>query len=442
MKMTRRQALGGFVATFAGSSVASFFGTEGLLAQTIAKAKPLNLKIADIKTFDVAPRATFVKIYTNQGLVGVGESHFSGKEESVSAAIMLCKEILVGKDPTAIEAIWEDLYEGPRWRGGSLTAAISAIDIAQWDILGQALGQPIYKLLGGPIHDKIKCYNGGGGITPESWAQTKADGYTASRVGWPQGASVTSMIKYVHQLREACGPDHELALHGSGTMPTSDVVQLMRGIEDCNLLWVEEPLQMDDIEDWAHLRAHTTTPIATGERVQTMSGFNPYLSRHLIDFAQPDLCATGGITEARKIAAIAAANRIRMAPHGPQGPVGAFANFHFDAATPNFYVQETRNYTNQADMDMHEGMVPQVKNGFCELPDRPGLGTVLNEKVAAQRGAPTYGSGNGLGLRTGVTPQDAAGGRGRGGAGGRGGGAGRGDGAGRGGNATPGRGPE
>ena len=172
MKMTRRQALGGFAAAFAGSSVASFFGTEGLLAQTIAKAKPLNLKITDIKTFDVAPRATFVKIYTNQGLVGVGESHFSGKEESVSAAIMLCKDILVGKDPTAIEAVWEDLYEGPRWRGGSLTAAISAIDIAQWDILGQALGQPIYKLLGGPIHDKIKCYNGGGGITPNGYTKT------------------------------------------------------------------------------------------------------------------------------------------------------------------------------------------------------------------------------------------------------------------------------
>src|SRR6266513_1751668 len=153
MKLTRRQALGGLVAAIAGTSVTGYFGTEGAFAQTVAKAKPLNLKITDVKVFNVAPRATFVKIYTNQGLVGLGESHFSGKEETVAAAIMQVKEFLVGKDPTAIEALWEDIYEGPRWRGGPLTAAISAIDIAQWDILGQALGQPIYKLLGGPIHD-------------------------------------------------------------------------------------------------------------------------------------------------------------------------------------------------------------------------------------------------------------------------------------------------
>jgi L-alanine-DL-glutamate epimerase-like enolase superfamily enzyme len=428
MRITRRETLGGLFATLAGASLANYFGSDDIVAQSIAKAKPLNLKIVDLKVFMVAPRSTFVKVYTNQGLVGLGQSHFSGKEETVAAAILQLGEQLVGRDPTAIEANWEDLYEGVRWRGGPLTAAISAVDTASWDILGQALGQPIYKILGGPIHDRIKCYDGGGGITQESWEQTKANGYTISRVGWPQG-SVTAMIKYVHQLREACGPDHELAVHGSGTMPTSDVVQFMRGVEDCNLLFVEEPLQMDDIEDWVHLRAHTTTPIATGERVQTLNGFTPYLQRHLIDFAQPDLHACGGITEARKIAAVAAANRIRIAPHGPQGPVGAFANMHFDAATPNFYVQETRNYTNQADMDMHEGLVPQVKNGYCELPDKPGLGTVLNEKVAAQRGGPTYQIGNGLGLRTGRSPQETTGRRGRGpgrggeGAGGRGGGA-------------------
>ena len=419
MKLTRRQALGGIVATFAGTSLASYLGADDVVAQAIAKAKPLNLRITDLKVFMVAPRSTFVKVYTDQGLIGLGQSHMSGKEETVAAAIMQLQPLLVGKDPTAIEANWEDLYEGVRWRGGPLTAAISAIDTASWDILGQALGQPIYKILGGPIHDRIKCYDGGGGITPESWEQTKANGYTISRVRWPQG-SVTQMIRYVHQLREACGPDHELAIHGSGTMPTPDVVQFMRGVEDCNLLFVEEPLQMDDIEDWAHLRAHTTTPIATGERVQTINGFAPYLQRHLIDFAQPDLHACGGITEARKIAAIAAANRIRIAPHGPQGPVGAFANMHFDAATPNFYVQETRNYTNQWDMDMHEGMVPQVKGGYCELPDRPGLGTVLNEEVAARRGGPTYQVGNGLGLRTGRSPSEAAAGRLGGRAGGRG----------------------
>jgi L-alanine-DL-glutamate epimerase-like enolase superfamily enzyme len=163
-----------------------------------------------------------------------------------------------------------------------------------------------------------------------------------------------------------------------------------------------------------------TTPIATGERVTTKYGFYPYLDRHLIDFAQPDLCACGGITEAVKIAAIADANRIMMAPPGPHGPAGALANFHFDAATNSFYIQETRGYEGQNDMDLHQGMVPIVRNGYCALPDRPGLGTVLDEKVAAKLAIVNFGSrGNGVGLESGnstATTREAAPAGGRGGA--------------------------
>jgi len=449
MKVTRREALVGLGAALAGSSLATYFGSDDIAAQSMALAKPLNLKITDVKVWSVAVRSTFVKIYTNQGLVGVGQSHFSGKEESVGAAILQLRGQLIGRDPTQIEANWEDLYSGVRWRGGPLTAAVSAVDNASWDILGQALGQPIFKLLGGPIHDKIKAYNGGGGITPESWEATKKAGFKTSRVQWPQG-SVTQMIKYVHQLREACGPDHELAIHGQGQSATPDVLQFMRGVEDCNLLFVEEPIQMDDLEDWVHLRAHTTTPIATGERVQTINGFTPYLQRHLIDFAQPDLNACGGLTEARKIAAIAAANRIRLAPHGPAGPVGAFMNLHFDASCTNFYVQEIGGISNisQEYMDLHEGLVPKVSNGYVELPNKPGLGTVLNEQVLAKLPPPSWGTDNGVGTRTGWSTQDWEEGRGaRGGTGGRGdaGGGGRGSAGGRGrggaGSPAPGGGP-
>jgi L-alanine-DL-glutamate epimerase-like enolase superfamily enzyme len=216
------------------------------------------------------------------------------------------------------------------------------------------------------------------------------------------------MVDYVKAMRAAVGDTHELAIHGAGIYPTSEVVQFMRGVEECNLMWVEEPLQMDNVEDWVHLRSHTITPIATGERLQTKWAFQPLVEKQLIDFAQPDICATGGITEARKIAALCDVHRIRMAPHGPQGPSGAFANFHFDAATTNFYIQEIRDYTNQADMDLHEGLVPQVKNGFCELPTRPGLGSVLNEAVAAKRGLPTFGVGSGRGLSAGVSVADRA----------------------------------
>jgi galactonate dehydratase len=400
----------GLLATAAGASAAKLFSPEGLLAQAREKARPLNLKISGLKTFLVAPTVSpgagiFVKVQTNQGLVGLGLATQTSKEVSTAAAIDEFAPSLVGRDPTQIEAIWEDLYQAPRWRGGPLVAALSAVDIALWDLLGQALGQPIYKLLGGPIHEKIRVYGGSGGITPESWERTKADGYTASRVQWPTG-SITEMIEYTKAMRKAAGPKHEIAIHGAGRLPTSEALQYMRGVEECNLLFVEEPIQMDDLEDWAHLRAHTSTPIATGERLITKFAFNPLLSRHLIDFAQPDLCACGGITEARKIAAIAEVNRIRMAPHGPHGPAGALANFHFDAATPNFYVQETRTYTGQFDMDLHEGMIPIVRNGYCELPDRPGLGTVLNEAVAAKRPYQPITRGSGTGLGTGISAQE------------------------------------
>jgi galactonate dehydratase len=394
--------------TSAAAALASLASPEGLIAQAVEAAKPLKLKITALKTFLVAPRSIFVKVHTDQGLTGLGVAIQTSKEATVAAAILDAERVLIGKDPTNIEGLWDDLYQSPRWRGGPLTAAISALDIASWDILGQALGQPIYKLLGGPVHDKIRCYDSGGDTTPESWEKSRAAGYTCSRIGAPRG-SVTEMIEYTKAVREAAGPKHEIAVHMQGTMPTRDAVQYMRGVEECNLLFVEEPIQMDDIEDWAHLRAHTSTPIATGERVLTKWGFGPYLNRHLIDFAQPDLCAAGGILESRKIAIIAELNRIQMAPHNPHGPAGALATFHLDAATPNFYCQETRHYTGQAHMDLHEGLVPIVKNGFCELPDRPGLGTVLNEKVAAARPyAPVTRSG-------GVDDFGPRGGAGRGG---------------------------
>jgi L-alanine-DL-glutamate epimerase-like enolase superfamily enzyme len=407
MDGSRRQLLQRALATVAGAPLFNLLSPEGSLAQAREQARPLNLKITGLKTFLTAPTVSpgggiFVKVYTNQGLVGLGLATQTSKEVSTAAAIEEFTPFLVGRDPTQIEAIWEDLYQAPRWRGGPLTAALSAVDIALWDILGQALGVPIYKLLGGPIHDKIRVYGGGGGTTPESWASTKAVGYTASRVAWPSG-SVTTMIEYTKAMRKAAGPDHEIAIHGQGRLPTSEALQYMRGVEECNLMWVEEPIQMDDVEDWAHLRAHTSTPIATGERLTTKYAFNPYLFRHLIDFAQPDLCACGGILEGRKIAAIAEANRIRMAPHGPHGPAGALANFHLDAATPNFYIQETREYAGQFEMDLHEGMIPIIKNGYCELPTRPGLGTVLNEKVAATKPFKGLSRGSGIGLGAGIS---------------------------------------
>ena len=151
--LSRRDLLRTAGSSAAAVALSSLLSPEGHLAQAQEKARPLNLKITGLKTFLVAPRSIFVKVYTNQSLVGLGVAIQTSKEQTVAAAIMDAERALIGKDPTQIEAIWTDLYESPRWRGGPLVAAISALDIAFWDILGQALGQPIYKLLGGPVHD-------------------------------------------------------------------------------------------------------------------------------------------------------------------------------------------------------------------------------------------------------------------------------------------------
>lgn len=381
MQWTRRQAIWGASAAIGAAALSA---TDAALAESRAKARTLGLRITGLKTFLVAPRSVFVKVYTNQGLTGLGVALQTSKELATAAAIMENERVLIGRDPTRIEALWQELYQAPRWRGGPLTAAISALDIAFWDILGQALGQPIHQLLGGPVRDAIRIYGSAMDMTPAEYERQKAQGITATRVQAPRG-SVAAMIATTRRWREIVGPDHELAIHMDGTLSTREALQYLHGVEDLNLLWVEEPIQMDDIEDWAMLRARTTTPLATGERVLTKWGYAPYLSRHLIDFAQPDLCACGGITEARKIAALAETNRIQIAPHGPHETAGALVNFHFDAATPNFFAQEVRDYSSQFELDLHEGLVPQIANGFCALPDRPGLGTVLNERVAARQ---------------------------------------------------------
>lgn len=381
MQINRRQAMAGGL--FAAGTLLTGWGGDAM-AETREKARALGLKITGMRTILVAPRSVFVKIETNQGITGLGVALQTSKEVATAAAIMENERVLIGRDPTRIEAIWQELYHAPRWRGGPLTAAISAIDIALWDIVGQALGQPIHMLLGGPVRDSIRIYASAMDMTSAEFEKQRAQGITATRVQAPKG-SVSSMIATTRRWREIVGPDHELAIHMDGTLATRDAMQYLHGVEDLNLLWVEEPIQMDDVEDWAMLRSRTTTPLATGERVLTKWGFAPYLSRHLIDFAQPDLCSCGGFTEARKIAALAETNRIQMAPHGPHESAGAFVNFHFDAATPNFFAQEVRDYSSQFELDLHEGLVPKIANGFAALPDRAGLGTVLNETVAAKR---------------------------------------------------------
>lgn len=389
----------------AAAAVAALTAEDSLLAQARAQAKPLNLKITDLKTFIVnrggknSNNYVFVKIYTNQGLTGLGEGSVTSKEATMAVAIEEHKRYLVGRDPCDIEMHWQAMYRWPRWRGGPiLNSAISAVEIALWDILGQAVGQPIWKLLGGKARDRVQMYVHAGGDTPqkmaESWLQAKQEGWTGCKAAFitTQGdviepvRSVNEGIANLKAVRQAVGPDFRICidLHGKTTPPMA--VDFCRRAEEYGPYFVEEATQIEDLDELAHLRQNTRIPLATGERLFTKYGFAPLCARHLVDYVQPDVVHCGGILEMKKIATIAEAYRIEFAPHNPQSDVSTLASLHVDFSTPNFGIQEiTHRGNEQYWKDLFYGGGPTYEKGYALPPDRPGLGINLDEKVAAQR---------------------------------------------------------
>jgi len=402
--MTRRE----FVHTATGAAaagIAALTAPEGLLAQAREKAKPLHLKVTDLKTFIVNRGGTngsnyvFVKIYTDQGITGLGEGSVTSKEATVATAIEEHKRYLVGRDPTDIEMHWQAMYRWPRWRGGPiLNSAISAVEIALWDILGQALGQPIWRLLGGRARDRVQMYVHAGGDTPQeyakNWLKAKEEGWTGCKAGFitTQGdviepvRSVREGIANLKAVRQAVGEDFRICidLHGK-TTPTM-AIDFCRRAEEYSPYFVEEATQIEDLDELAMLRSKTRIPLATGERLVTKYGFNQICHRHLVDFIQPDVVHCGGILEMKKIAANAETYRIEFAPHNPQSEVSTLASLHVDFSTPNFGIQEiTHRGNEQYWQDLFYGGGISYRQGYAMPPDRPGLGVNLDEKVAAKR---------------------------------------------------------
>jgi galactonate dehydratase len=360
----------------------------------IEKAKPLNLKITDLKTFTVNVgnvNWVFCKVYTNQGLTGLGEGSITSKEATLSQAILEHHRYLVGKDPTDIETHWQAMFRYPRWRGGPiLNSAISAVEIALWDILGKALNQPVYKLLGGAARKRIRLYKDVGS-TVEAFLAAKEEGYTAAKSGFIRvdnelvipGFATREAHKRLAAVRKAVGDDFDICIDAHGQLTTTMAVDFCTRIEDLRPLFVEEATQLEDIGELAHLRAKTKVPLATGERSFTKYGFADYCSRHLVDFVQPDVCHAGGILEMKKIGVIAETYRVEMAPHNPQSEVSTLASLHVDATTPACTIQEYNPNRTPWVLDLFGGGATVVKSGFAELPDRAGLGVDLDEKVAA-----------------------------------------------------------
>lgn len=376
--------------------------TRSLAAEHVA-ARQLGLRVTDVKTFVMDAGGdenyVFVKILTNEGITGLGEATLPSKAMTMSHAILEHKRYLLGKDPTEIERHWQAMFRGPRYRGGPiLMSALSAIDIALWDIFGKAVGLPIWQLLGGRARDEVRVYpKPGWGNSPQEmgqkWLAAKEQGWTAGKSGFfkpgpdnvlRQDKALIDSIARVRAIREAVGDDFDICidLHGKPTPPFA--VEFCRQVEEYRPFFVEEATQAEDLGELRHLREHTTVPLATGERLFTKYPFGVICAEHLVDYVQPDIIHCGGISEMRKIAAIADAFRIEVLPHNPNSRVCTFASLHFCGATPNATLLEISGSERPVWDELFFGTAVEYQNGFAQLPDRPGLGIDLDEAVAAR----------------------------------------------------------
>ena len=331
----------------------------------------------------------FVQVRTDTDLYGWGEGTLEGKERTVEQAIKTLAETLVGQDPTAVEHNWQMLYRHGFWRGGVvLNSALSALDQALWDIRGKAWGAPVYRLLGGPTRRHLRVYTHVGIYQPELMVEDAVrdaeDGYTAMKTGaWagdsrrPETERIAAFAQRIGLLRETVGPQIDLMVDDHGRGRPASGVRLMRALEPFDLFFLEEPTQPDDVEGLARVRAaNPSMDLATGERLYSKWDFRSLLEQRLVDVIQPDLCHAGGISECKKIAAMAEAYYVNVAPHNPQGPVATAAAAHLGMAIPNFHILEfvrSDPYRNQA---LSEPWVVEAGNLF--VPDRPGLGVELN----------------------------------------------------------------
>jgi galactonate dehydratase len=376
--------------------------TQSLATEQLA-ARRLGLRVTDVKTFVMNAGGdenyVFVKIFTNEGITGLGEATLPSIALTMSYAILEHKRYLLGKDPTEIERHWQAMFRGPRYRGGPIMmSALSAIDIALWDIFGKAVGLPIWQLLGGKARDEVRVYpKPGWGNSPEEmgqkWLAAKEQGWTAGKSGFfkpeadnvlRQNNALIDSVARVRAIREAVGDDFDICidLHGKPTTPFA--VEFCRQVEEYRPFFVEEATQAEDLGELRHLREHTTVPLATGERLFTKYAFGVICAEHLVDYVQPDIIHCGGITEMRKIAAIADAFRIEVLPHNPNSRVCTFASLHFCFATPNATLLEISGSERPVWDELYFGMAVEYQDGFAQLPDRPGLGIDLDEAVAGE----------------------------------------------------------
>ncbi len=347
------------------------------------------MKITRLETFLVKPRSLFLKIHTDEGLIGLGEPILEGRQLTCAQAVAELGPYLIGEDPTRVMHHWQAIYKHAFYRGGPiLTSALSGVEQALWDLAGKAVGLPVYKLMGGPLRDRIRIYRSVGGRTPEEAAANAracvAEGYTAMKTGINGGrpARIVEGAGFVDRavaqfaaMREAVGPEIDIAIDFHGAISPQTSALLIKELEPYRPLFIEEPVQCQNVDVLVDLARKTHLPIATGERLFTKWAFREILEKRAASILQPDISHVGGIFEGRLIAGMAEASYAAIAPHCPLGSIALAACLQLDAAIPNFLIQEQGH--------LGVGILKEpfvVREGYVDLPKGPGLGIEIDEE--------------------------------------------------------------
>jgi galactonate dehydratase len=404
----------------------AFMGSLGAYGSLLAGARGQGtsrapkLKIREIRAVRMRGcNSRFVRVYTDQGLTGTGETLDTiGAEEIINKWF---GPALAGRDPLDIEAIYFDLWSFHSFApdstavfmrgngGGPYIAAISGIEMALWDLAGKALGLPIYRLMGGRVRDKVAVYfhannpktvsdfvhrTGVRGVKTYIDAVAQR-GNDAS--GWDPGKrwnftltnrQIDDVVNHVAAMREALGMDFGLMLECHTRFDTESALQLAKLLEPLRPMWMEEPVPPDNVDAMAYVRSHTRIPIACGENVYSRFGYRQYLEKQATSIIQPDMAKCGGLWESRKIAALAEVYHIPIAPHGVATRLGEMAYAHVCCTVPNFMILEWMHYPDETYNSLTTA--PDYSDGFLHIPDTPGIGIEINEDAVKALLMPGY----------------------------------------------------
>lgn len=368
------------------------------------------MKITDIKTYITKGRQTpwiFVQVFTDEGLVGTGDATNYPGALIVNKAIEEIKPLLIGENPFNREMLWEKMYRGFYYTGiaGAVISAISGIDIALWDIMGKAFNTPVYNLLGGLCHEKLRLYCTHFGH-PEDLKEIMDAGFTAVKLSpyYPilgekgmfdntdpdiaklnrsfSNSELNSFVDVIKNIRKEAGKDFDIAIDAGGSFNVDTAIRFANKVEEFDLLFLEEPVPPENIDAMLKVSSKTNVPICTGERIFTRFGFRTILEKQAADIIMPDIVRTGGISEAKKIATMAEIYYVPVAPHNPNSPISTIATAHLCSSLPNFLILEY--ISSSTDVPWRDELISEPlneKNGYLTLSDKPGLGITLNMKA-------------------------------------------------------------